>query len=630
MIWHLTKKELREHWRALILLLLFEAALIWLNAAGGERRGGTLSRLTVLKDTLTIFVPLSAHVLSHGVFTKELRSQTILFLEALPVNRALVVGAKLLVVTLGTLAIVALAYAQVVPYAARVEVIDARFAVILAARAVGFALAVLGIAFLAAVLGRYRVALYLSLLVMVFMVDDLGGDSTKLGPLALVLDRFALEREVLPVRSLLDAAAVFLGSGGAALLILFMREGSIAVLLGERMSHREKVLVAGLLIGSVFVSVTLVEKKTKDPYRLTEATVLHRRTEHAELDLKPPEDAREGEAERLAEALTGELEDIATELAIPALPPVFVVHRGDLDGDRFEGAEIAKREGVLVRSNLSSPLFDPADLAARIAELVLDAHSHERASFEPRMWLRDGLAQRWSLERSEHRDGRRKRLLLRALYASERGFGLHDAERWWTVRDQLGPSLASALAWASLDALEAKRGKDALVAFVREAIGPRPSDDVRSVVREHSRSVGALLEARAGIGMEELVKLTKLHLNKERAGLIDDLAAAPRLEGTVSIDTLSELSRGISYRVVLTSSNARASHYSVLYRELGAIDDPIDLELTPREESSSDLALEGSIPRSFSAGARIYVGFLVRVPELGCEVVSTVVRRTLP
>jgi hypothetical protein len=429
----------------------------------------------------------------------------------------------------------------------------------------------------------------------------------------------ATEREHLPVEALASAAALALAGSGAALLILSLREGSVAILLGERMSHRERVLIAGLLVAEGVIGGVLSEKKVKPPFHLTDQGVVARLAAHSRVEVLPPGEPEDGD--RLAGFISAALESLATELSIDALPPVFVVQRSDLDGDRFETSWISKREGVLLRANIGSPRFSPEDLVSLIVHEVLEEHTRGRAALERRRWLLDGYAESRSLLSAAAPDLRRETLWLRALYAVDAGASIADLDRWLTVLDRHGPALTSALAWSAVEVLS----EDELHRIALAAFGARPPEDIRALLGE--QGLDGILARQAGVTTEALLSRWQARIASERARFAERLAGLPKLGGTIAVRSLSPLSLAIDYQVE-GSSNADA--YDVLYKELGVLDDPIDLLRVSREGSSLEVQDRGTLPRTFAPGTRVYVAFAIHVPELGCEVLSSVERRRAP
>ena len=228
-----------------------------------------------------------------------------------------------------------------------------RFIAILAARSVSAVWFAQSFCFLMGLTGRYRLALYLTMLLgCAFVAEHKALEFTRFGPVALLDSRFAYEREDIPWQALgvtWELILVFtLLEAGLSLV----REGSVAALLAEKMSHREKVLIAALICGLMFAAATLSEKIKKAPFDLQNAAAAHEPGVNVKVASGTGKD--DPESVRLARYVATELAAMREYLGMKELPPVFIVRRRDLDANRYERGELAKSEGVHVHANFTS------------------------------------------------------------------------------------------------------------------------------------------------------------------------------------------------------------------------------------------------------------------------------------
>src|SRR5262249_6638609 len=131
---------------------------------------------------------LFALVVNGRLVVREYASRTQLFLETLPVTRLRVVTVKLLV---GTALVAAAEAAAVAICAVRVshlEPLDRRYVAIVSARGLAFILALQALAFLAAMLGRWRAAVWIALVLAWFTLDEYGKIGVATLPLVRLLD----------------------------------------------------------------------------------------------------------------------------------------------------------------------------------------------------------------------------------------------------------------------------------------------------------------------------------------------------------------------------------------------------------------------------------------------------------
>jgi hypothetical protein len=265
--------------------------------------------------------------------------------------------------------------------AARVEAIEPRQILIMAARTFAYAWFVYNFFFMMGLFGRYRIALYLAILIGLMGVETLTAwEFQRFAPLILMDERYAYEGEVFPA----DALRATLALGGVflalALALALTREGSVAALLGERMSHRERVFVATLLIGFVFVVAVLDEKQRKEAFELQGAWT----EERAGVAVRVAQ-AYGVEQERLralSARLADELAGARDYLGLRELPPVFITFRRDLDAERYERGHLLEAEGVLARVNFAGTDWDEQRFAAWLIREVLITSSQGRAKLE--------------------------------------------------------------------------------------------------------------------------------------------------------------------------------------------------------------------------------------------------------
>lgn len=620
MIAHLLAKELRAQRGAVFGSALVSFVLAGITLLGDARDRQLMTPLGALEPVLFAGVPLAAMVLTYTTFTRELRTRSVLFTEALPVTRGAVLAAKLLSLLLTLPATLVPAVLLVSSRAADLAEGAASEA---ALRVACGTWATLGVITLSAVLGRYRFPFYMALVATAALYDISGGDSRQFGPFAAV-SGLGVEGEALSARAAVESAAV----GAAALLVaatmFIVREGSVAVLLGERMGHAEKVVTAAVLLLGTFAASVLIEPKEKEPYTLREEGAVVRRGQRVRLTVGPST-ATASTAESLAAALTPALDDAAVWLRMTHVAPVFLVHRDDLDPQRFERATLAKRDGVLVRANFRA-LADRDDLATFLVQELLDGHTRGRARYEPRMWVRDGGAL-FAVSRAMT-SARRDRLLLRALYARRAGWTFADLGRWHTVRDRTSPELSDALAWSVLDALAAARGEESVARLLREVLVRPEGNDARVLFGATSGPATDRLPLTAGIAVAELQALWDAHLEAASARLGERLAALPELTLDVAVQSPSERLRTLGVSVRASRPGSRWA--SVLYRGLSPLDTDVQRSGMQRAAVDPTRTSSVAIPWVFAPRSTVYVAAALYVPELACEVLAGAARVALP
>jgi len=620
MIWTLLCKELRQHWLALLLAAILTLAGYGLIVIKGMIAGDEGSVLVGVRLFVMSLVTLCALVICHRLVVVEYSGRTQLFLEALPVSCWWMVAVKYvlgLVLVLGVV-VIALGLACLVGWSK--EVLSPRYVVIVATRAISAALCAYHFFFVMGFLGRYRLALYLAVLLGCFAVDELTDlKLDRFGPFALLDERFPFEGERFPW----DALRVTWGLNAAFLSIAFLlaltREGAVASLLAEKMSHREKVFIAALLVGLVFAVSVLEEKKTRAPFDLHDAVTERRAGVVAKVAARPSD---KDPAESLGRHVADELAAMREYLGLGNLPPVFITRRRDLDADRYERGELEDASGVHLQANFGASEFDRAEFTAWLRREVLLAHTQDRAKLEPKMWVLDGFALFDGMrDRATDPLTQDKTLALRALYGQELGFESGDLSRWHSFRERVGGDIAAGVAWSGLKTLARRAGPERCQNFLRAVLGVEVPRDFRALLRERSAKLEHLLMTQAGLTLGQFWSLWQEELASMRRELADDLAQLPKLRAEVIYVPLSAESRQIRYRVRIEPPPDRAP-YSFLHHQLPVFDEEVAPQSIHREQNLYPQRREGELPHTFARGTRLYWTFSLDVPALGCSVIS--------
>jgi len=187
MTWTLLRKELRQHWLAILAVaiaaMIGYALIIGASAISGQA-GTPFEGLRLFVRCMGL---LGALVLCHRLVVVEYQAKTQLFLEALPMARWRMVTVKYGLGLAVMFVIVGLAFAIACLFAWHHEELTPRFLAILGVRAFTATWCAYSFCFLMGLLGRYRFALYIASffgLVMLVEQTDLGLD--RFGPIALL------------------------------------------------------------------------------------------------------------------------------------------------------------------------------------------------------------------------------------------------------------------------------------------------------------------------------------------------------------------------------------------------------------------------------------------------------------
>jgi hypothetical protein len=495
MIRGLLTKELRQHgltFLFLFLVLLGALVLIAGNSVLRRATGGGFSAVLLLH---TMYVPLACLVLGQVLIATEFRQKTQLFLEGLPLPRWRMLAVKfglglaLLIGSVGSAIFVAWWTAR------NSEAMTPRFATLVALKSAGWVWFLYTLCFAHAFLGRYRVALALTILFVFFTLKGSAVPVGQFGPFALIDDRFAFERHILPVEALVTTGLLGLGLAALGFTLGLVRDASVASLLAEKMSSREKVFITFLVAAALMLGVFLFERyRTATPVRMPGATEAQHSVVRVMASAAVDAPSREETAtiERVAKRAADELGALADYLGCKSFPPVFIVHRRDLAAGEWSNGDLKASQGVLVRANLTAAPFDEVSLHRWLVRETLLAHTGGLAGRERNAWALDGLAWWWPQRAEAAAAGEPFAAWLpEAKRAMPVDFSPRDLGRWLSLEKDAGESRARALAASGLGVLAQRHGAEARQRFLSAMFGAeRPADSrgwIADVIRPRSR-----------------------------------------------------------------------------------------------------------------------------------------------
>jgi len=502
-------KEFYQH-RLLLLLLPFLIPCGWL-LYGGMREftlsGG--SQFYNLSWFLWLFFPLFTLILANAIVADEFRQRTQVFLEGLPVPRLVFLLVKYslgLLVTLFT-AILLLGVTMLLNWFN--EGMSARFAGLLLIKTSLWAWFCWSALFAFAFLGRYRFATgFILIFTLMILENQLDIKVSRFGPFALIGEQFAYERfeiPIVPIAYTLGLIAVFTGIGFAFGLF---RDANMASMLAEKMSFREKLAVTAMIIGVLFVIVSVVERrKSTEPLYLPGSidVAYARGTVSVAAAVAAPKDEELDALQRHAKSTSELLNELGEYLGIAGLPKLFLVHRPDFGPGRFELGDLDTRQGVLVRLNAIKTAPDDERWLRMLVRSVLMAHQHNRLDSDTRDWVNTGFAVWWiarkdtveihkQIDSEEPNEDR----VDRELHES-------DLRRWRAYKKEVGESRAEEAAGRLLITLSEKAAPDSLRAFLVQVLGYQAPYDVRATIHDSWYSVRSVLRSKTKLELSDLI-----------------------------------------------------------------------------------------------------------------------------
>jgi len=507
MIRALISKELRQHGFALgFLLLLPFAGLILISSHGLLRRasGGGFESVRLL---LLTFVPLACLVLGQLLIAQEFRHKTQLFLEGLPLPRWRMLAVKFGLGLVMILLAAAVALVYVGWNARRTEAMTPRFAELLALKSAGWSLVIYTFCFAHAFLGRYRVFFGVAVAFGLYGMSTLDVPLSEFGPFSLVDSRFAYERFVWPGDALAVTGGLILLFTGMGFFVGLVRDSTVAAILAEKMSAREKLFFTFLSLVLLIVSGEVSEhRKTATPVQMPGATEADRSVVRvlASAAVDAPTRAEIAALQRTVSGVAVDLDALTIYLGCRSYPPVFIVHRRDLKWREFSNGDLKASQGVLVRANLTVPDFKVEELSGWLLHETLVAHTNGLAERERNDWILDGFE--WWWPRSKHGEISAWGDALQAVHAAAKPLNISPQQlhRWYTVRKNLEPREARVLAGSVLALLAERHGTASLRRFLADRFGEAQPLDARGWLHDMLRPNSVRLRAATGLSEEDL------------------------------------------------------------------------------------------------------------------------------
>ncbi len=623
-MWHLVRKEFSEHgWLLFIAIpLSLFGFLIVLAGAQVNEAGSPLEAVRFFG--LSLFLALEL-LLCNRLVVQEYSGKTQLFLEALPISRATMLLTKyMLGIVIATATLTAtLMFALVVGM--RGETYDARFIALVTTRLTVFVFCTYSFFFMMGLLGRYRISIYVLLaLFWIFLSQTTEFDTGNHGPFGLLNDKFAYERTIYPTTNLIVCVAAGIAFFAVSMLMGITREGSIAGLLAERMSYREKLFMAIVLISMFFAGSILNEKKRPQPYSIENG--ISRVTGRVAVHVENASETEKGAslANQLADQLHDELVAIEEFLDVRNPSKLFVVQRSDLDADRFESAWLENASGTLVRVNYLSSKWNYQEFQPFIIDKWLSESTNYNANFEPQCWVLEGFSDYWP--RRMHANASTEfdpklQVDLRAAYAGSIAFEGSDVNSWYRYRERVGEPIARAVACAGLVLAEREYGAEKVREFLQVMLGREQPGDVRADFRRWLRPISVVWKETMGSDYEVFQSQWASELRNLSESFKEELSKCPILKAECEFSAKSSWSRELLISPICDPL-PQTNSITIRYNELTAFDVwEHDYESeTQIETYNAGLVIR--VHRLFSRGERIRWTTSTRVPELGCDVIS--------
>ena len=511
MILALIEKELRQHGSMILLFWIFIGVGLSLLTSNEllVTMGG--SGFYLVSWILMVLFPLACLVLGNALIATEFRQKTQIFLDGLPLPRWKMVAVKYCCGLAAAQLTALMPLVIVIANDWSGEALDASFLTLLLVKTILWAWFCWATIFPFSLLGRYRMIVGLFVVVGLMFAQSVGDvPVNRFGPFELVGDQFAYERVEWPMQAIWVTVGLIILLSCAGFAMSLVRDATLASMLSEKMSSREKTTMIALGMVGLMIGSSLSKRiESTDPLDLPDSidVVDAKVSVSIAAAVALPTEAEREAMQQHAQNAAQLVHEVAAFLNIKKLPPLFLVHRRDLDAAEFQDGELDSRQGYLMRLNVLKTSQTDLDYQSHLIEKLLDAHQHYRLSSDSRGWILEGFAYWWP---------RRKLSEVPVATDSQEASGTptpaqrevatiteHDILRWKKFRQSLPEGAAGRFAARNIAALWAK-DESGCHEFLTTTLGYSPPHDVRATIHDGWYNVPSLVRKILRMDLKEL------------------------------------------------------------------------------------------------------------------------------
>jgi hypothetical protein len=507
MIRGLIEKECRQHVTLLIFLLLLLGAGLFVLTSNRiiANHGG--STFYLISELWFWIFPLASMVLATGLVSSEFRNRTQLFLEGLPMERWSMLAVKYLlgcgILITSTVILLAAAWWK----GRHAEAMTLNFSMLLLVKLVGWSWFCWAVCFAHGFLGRYRGWVGVIVVLGLYLLEQVGGVLvSEFGPFDLISDRFAYERFVWPTKALWITAALILGLTGAGFALGLARDTTLASMLSEKMSMREKIIFTIMALAALFAVGSYQERLESQKRLVLPGAVDFQQgvaTVSAAAAVIVPTPEEEMALEDQGRIVSEMLGQMAVYLDCKTLPPVFLIHRSDFTDSQVEIHTSESTKGVLVRYNFLTLKEVDAKLHSPLVHAVLMNHQWDRLDSDTRDWVVEGFAAWWPMR--EQAKTPADFLKLRSSFGEvpQRKLRGSDLKNWLKAKADLTSEQHATFTGLGIIALGVN-GEEARRRFLAAVLGYSAPKDVRASLHDLFHPVEGILKSTTGADFNAL------------------------------------------------------------------------------------------------------------------------------
>ena len=508
MIRALLEKEIRQHGSMIFLfLILINAGMVILQSNQALSLSGG-SGFAIVAWMLLVILPLGCLVLGNALIAVEFRQKTQIFLEGLPLPRWKMVAVKYMFGLVVTLLSSLLLLGTSILGAWRSEALNTTFILLLILKSVGWSWFCWAAIFALSFLGRYRMVIGIAVVLGLIWMQQFGGiQVNRFGPFELIGDQFAYERSEVPVQELWITVGLVAALTTFGFSLALVRDATLATMLSEKMSSREKLVVISLVIAGLMVFGSVIERVEKtDPLDLPDSIdlVIGPVTVSTAAAVAKPTDEERMALQAHADEAAATLQSVAEYLKIDKLPPLFLLHRRDLEISEFQNGELDSRQGYLLRLNMIKT--DPSSpvLRSQIIDKVLDVHQHYRLDSDSRGWIIKGFSYWWPRRGSKEQVDAPTLEKLRSLRDIE--FKADDLVHWKRFRKSRGEGFEEGMFAAMGIETISRKDPDECREFLSRVLGYSAPHDIRASVHDWWYSTPSMMKKVLKMDLHDFVQ----------------------------------------------------------------------------------------------------------------------------
>jgi hypothetical protein len=503
----LIEKELRQNSLMILLLgmMLTLSLIMILNTAKLSSSMG--SSLELAKTILSIAMVLGGYVQANFIIASEFRQKTQIFLEGLPLPRWRMLAVKYVLGLLSMVGVALLLVAAAWWQARSHEATTQRFLLLVLSKAALWAWFCWAVSFAIGFLGRYRALVTLTLVFVLAYLESQGWGVGRWAAFSLIDGRFAYERWTWPVAAMQATGLVIAACTVLGFYLGLVRDSTIAAMLAEKMSARERMLVALTCIAALVAAASLDQrKKSIATVHLPGALDVQKGVASVSVaaavtQTTPEEDAA---MKAHAEAHAAELNEVAQWMGRDALPPVYLVHRRDFAADESEWSDLDSRQGIMLRLNVLKRSPQDLQLRTDLLHSLLRAAHHYRLPNDSGGWIIDGFAYWWPRREQEP-----------TLLKDTSAVSAEDLAHWLAFRKLTEEDKAMRHGAAGMVVL-GQIGQAQRRAFVSALLGRKVPHNGLAVLRDLWKPVEPLYQQHLGMSREDFAAKLKTALGGQK------------------------------------------------------------------------------------------------------------------